>query len=344
MRTTPLPEFQSEALLPGLDFARILSRLQAHARDLGTDLHNGHGRSVWVQRQQGEYGARKLGRGSLIYARAHRPEWLAAMQDAIASLIRDDVDSGGEIPIWNTDGDQRPPVNFSCAEVLSVTRLSADFLRLRLAGADLDRLGQDDSIHFRLVQPARDQGTPIWPHVGDRGQTVWPQGERALRRPVYTTRHIDARAGWLETDIFLHPGGRTSAWALAARPGDPVGLMGQSGGGVPLGERLILAGDETAYPAIARFLQTRAGTARGEVWLLGKSADYPLPRPAGFAFRHRPDGYGELARMMTRATHGVADSLWIGGERSAIEPLRLLLAHEDPAITLSSHVSAFWTA
>ncbi|MDF3604834.1 siderophore-interacting protein [Paracoccus sp. DMF-8] len=133
-------------------------------------------------------------------------------------------------------------------------------------------------------------------------------------------------------------------WALAARPGDPVGLMGPSGGGVPQGDRLILAGDETAYPAIARFLETRAGNARGQVWLLGQSADYPLPETPEFEVLHRPGGESQLAAMLEPAPCRIADLLWVGGERRAIEPLRRLAADKMAPDGLFSHVSAFWTA
>ncbi|MDF3604833.1 hypothetical protein PE067_00845 [Paracoccus sp. DMF-8] len=132
MRTTPLPEFQSEAVLPELCFDRLLPHLQAHARARGADLHNGHGRSVWVQDRRGEYGARKLGTGSLLYARAHQRDGLAGVQAEIAALA---LASGGARPDWNTDAPNRAPVGFSTAQVVSVTRLSLDFLRLRLAGA-----------------------------------------------------------------------------------------------------------------------------------------------------------------------------------------------------------------
>lgn len=341
MRTTPLPEFQSEVLLPDLAFDLVLAQLQNRASAIGTDLHNGHGRSVWVQDDRGEYGAKKLGTGSLLFARAHRPEWLAGVQAEIADLA---LSSGGARPDWNTDGDRRMPVNFSSAKIISVTRLSPGFIRLRLAGAGLARLGQDDSIHFRLVQPPSGSTAAIWPHVGERGQTVWPGGDMTLRRPVYTTRRIDPQAGWLETDLFLHPGGRTTAWALAVRPGDPVGLMGPSGGGVPQGRRLIFAGDETAYPALARFLETLAGSARGQVWLLGRTADYPLPETGGFTILHRPGGESQLAAMLENDPARVTDSLWVAGERSMIEPLRLLSAEKILPSGLSTHVSAFWTA
>ncbi|TBN42046.1 hypothetical protein EYE42_06520 [Paracoccus subflavus] len=53
--------------------------------------------------------------------------------------------------VWSSlDRPGALPPNFSLARVAGVTRLGADFLRLRLEGGDLGRFARD-LIHFRLV-------------------------------------------------------------------------------------------------------------------------------------------------------------------------------------------------
>ena len=84
MRVTPLPEYQAEALLTDTDFAPIDAMLRQEAQEHGLDLHEGHGRSVWCQIETGEFGAKKRGANVLVFARAHRPEWLFGLQETIA--------------------------------------------------------------------------------------------------------------------------------------------------------------------------------------------------------------------------------------------------------------------
>lgn len=338
MRVTPLPEYQAEAHLPVASFDLIDTALRAMAETRGYELHDGHGRSVWCALPEGEFGAKKRGDGVLLYARAHDAQGLVPMQAAMDG-IASDIALG---PVrWIGVGDEgKPPQNFSLARVERVTQIAPDFMRLRLRGDRLDRLAADDSLHFRLIQPTAGDSAPEWPRIGPKGQTVWPMGEKALHRPVFTTRHIDAAAGWIETDIFLHDSGRSAKLARQIQPGTTLGLVGPSGGGIPIADRLVIGGDETAYPAIARILEkTRAN---GEVWLFGKRVDYPFPA-SDLIINYLPNGEAELARLLIGAPPRPGTFFWIGTERSKLEPLRqtILGALNRPAKL--THLSAYWS-
>lgn len=339
MRTTPLPEFQSEALMPGMSFDLLEARLRRIAASDGLDLHDGHGRSVWIQVRDGEYGAKKRGTGSLVYARAHNPDGLGAMQSRIAQV------AGGYALRWTSDQDGGArPVNFSLARVVRSHRIAPAFQRVRLSGPDLARFAEDDSIHFRLVLPQPGDDRPEWPRIGPKGQTVWPLAPRTLHRPVYTVSAADPAAGWLETDVFLHDNGRTTHWALTAQAGSRIGLMGPSGGGIPDAPDLILAGDETAYPAIARITERRGNSAHGRVFLLGKQREYPFARPKGWSFRHLPNGESQLVSILQQIPVSAETAIWIASERQATEPLRELVNRQLATRVQSAHVSGFWTA
>ena len=344
MRITPLPEFQSEALLPGQDFAPIERLIRDEAREHGLDLHTGHGRSIWCQVEMGEFGAKRRGDGVLVFARAHRAEWLAAMQQAISEHLARHLPAAAALRWPSTEDAGKPPGHFSLAQVVGVEPLCPDFLRVRLVAPDLHRLASEDSIHFRLVLPRPGDAAPEWPHLGAHGQIVWPSGDKALHRPVYTVRRIDAAAGWLDLDIFDHAGGQAARWARMAPPGQRIGLLGPSGGGIPQAARLTLAGDETAYPAIARILESRAGAAEGEVMLLGARADYPLPRPAGFRLRHLPGGAAALCALL-RAEPPPPDSyLWMATEKFDIAAIRALALEGLRHDKARSHLAAYWSA
>nr|WP_246449369.1 siderophore-interacting protein [Paracoccus amoyensis] len=141
--------------------------------------------------------------------------------------------------------------------VVSVRQVTPGFTRVRLQGPEAARFGRD-SLHFRLLlpQPGR---RPVWPRIGETGRTIWPEGPDALHRPVYTV--IAQQDDWLDFDIYQHKGSPTCDWALSAPEGQEVAIVGPGGGWCPEADRLVLFGDETALPAIARMLDL----ARGEV-------------------------------------------------------------------------------
>lgn len=272
----------------------------------------------------------------LTFARAHRAEALADLRREITETVSRAL---GQIiaPDWSMAGMR--PANFSLARVGQRVRIGADFIRLRLHGEAMARFAPDDSMHFRMILP-QGEGPPQWPQIGPKGQTVWPGGAHALHRPVYTVRTCDAAQGWLETDIFLHAGGRVPEWAQRVAEGAEIGISGPNGGGIAQNGALLLAGDETAYPAIARIIEARPD-ASGEIWLCGR-ADYPMPAHGGMRIHHSVDGFDGLARALRGALP--ADCfVWIGAQKRVVTALRGLILDElghDPGLT---HLAAYWS-
>lgn len=164
--------------------------------------------------------------------------------------------------------------------VVSVAQRTPGFIRVRLQGDEAARFGQG-SLHFRLLlpQPGR---RAVWPRIGDTGRTIWPEGADALHRPVYTV--IAQQDDWLDFDIYHHKGSPTCDWALSAPEGQEVAIVGPGGGWCPEADRLMLFGDETALPAIARMLDLAAGKAtaiiRADARDLGALAADPRVRRA----------------------------------------------------------------
>lgn len=338
MRHDPLPPFQTEASLPDLPFARIDALIRATAVQQGLDLHEGHRRSTWCKLPDGgEFGARMGPTGSILYVRAHGRDRLQALAD----------DMAGHLPdvriVWSSlDRPGAFPPNFSLARVAGVVRLGPDFLRLRLEGQDLGRFARD-LIHFRLVLQPEGATPPVWPAIGPDGRTQWPRGPSALHRPAYTVRRIDAAAGWMDTDIFVHPAGRAADFALNAAPGTPVGLTGPGGGGVARGRILLIGGDETAYPALARTLEAAPPDATGECHLFGARADYPLPPHPGIRVFHAPQGEAALAARLRR-TGTKARTIWMATERARLEPLKAAILGNPDIDKARAHLAAYWSA
>ncbi|MDG4825947.1 siderophore-interacting protein [Asanoa sp. WMMD1127] len=205
----------------------------------------------------------------------------------------------------------------------SVRRLSPSFVRVTFVGDCLKSFadnGYDQRI--KLCLPVPEHGFAHLPLHED-----WWSQWRALpdehRNPIrtYTAAAVRPDAGEVDVDMVLHgDGGPASTWALAAAVGDQLVLMGPNAdhdgdhGGLefrpPAGARLLIAGDETAVPAMAAILARLPQDARGEVVLEVPFADdvVPLAAPEGmrvsWVSRDGEHDYG--ARLVAAVRHVVA--------------------------------------
>ena len=334
MRHDPLPKFQAEAPVD-LAFDILDRMLRDQAAEHGLALHSGHGRATWVVLGQGEYGARRDGAAAVIFARADSPDWLFTLKETAAFQVAGLGCPTAQALCWT--GPEQPgafPPNFSLGRVAWVRPLGAEFLRMRIAGRDLARLDRD-MIHFRIVLPQA--GAPTaWPRLSDAGQAVWPQD---LHRPAYTVSAIDVDAGWLETDIFVHDGGRICDFAARALPGTELGVMGPGGGGVPRAASLLIGGDETAYPALARIIAAQAAEARIDCHLFGRAA-YAFPAHPGLRLTRSPAGEADLAAALAGGVD--AEKVWIATEKARLQPLKQAVLRHLPKDR--AHLAAYWNA
>lgn len=252
---------------------------------------------------------------------------LFVLREAVASLV-ESFDAGLAI-LWDRAlvGGAYPP-NFRLGQVIAKSRPGPRFLRLRIAAENLGPFTVS-GLHLRLLLSAEGRA-PVWPSVSDQGRTVWPQGEDQLHNPVYTIRAIDPLAGWLDLDIYLHGRGRTCHWAEAVAPGAWVGLIGPGGGGLLSARHLVLAGDETALPAIARILEALPQDALGDTMILVSRPDdeQHIAVPAGVRLRwlHRSAGHTLEAALqdidLPEAGAAGGRHLWIATERAEAARLR----------------------
>lgn len=86
---------------------------------------------------------------------------------------------------------------------------------------------------------------------------------------VYTVRRWDPQSRELDVDFVKHGIGVGTTWAYRARPGDRIHLYGPSGSRALPEEAdwLLVAGDDTAIPAIARLLEELPDDARAQVFI-----------------------------------------------------------------------------
>ncbi len=206
----------------------------------------------------------------VMSARAADRDGLARVKDLLATAVQ--VYARDESPSirWSGDlaGDTRLP-QFREMTVLSVLDLTPHMKRIRLAGDDLARFAKFGGMHIRMLFPTAKVPDPEWPTLGENGLAVWPPEERKPTPRAYTIRRLDVDAGWMDVDFLIHDGDSVgSAWAVAAFPGNKVGILGPVGRPVPLDAQWYLMGaDETGLPALSRMIESLAPETQGVAYI-----------------------------------------------------------------------------
>lgn len=221
---------------------------------------------------------------------------------------------------------------FRWMRVTASTRIAPRMQRLRLQGEALHRFDTNANLHVRLHVPA--DPTTRFPETptGPRGALL---GAGVATR-YYTIRRIDAAAGWVDIDFVLHEApGPAGDFARDAHIGDICGMSGPCGLGVKPARSYLLAGDDTALPAIARIAENLPADATGTIFVEVETPEDRLPfsMPPGMACQwlfRRASGVAGVAGFCTHVERAIAiiaagppnQFVWIATEFSAYERLR----------------------
>jgi NADPH-dependent ferric siderophore reductase len=231
-------------------------------------------------------------------------------------------------------------------------RITPHCVRVTLAGDELAGFhspGFDD--HVKLILPDPATGEVPLPRLGGGGAPD-PQAPRPPMRD-YTPRHHDAVAGTLAIDFALHDAGPATAWALQAAPGQRIGVGGPRGSMlVPLAfDGYVLAGDETALPAIARRLAElpRGTPVLALIEVDGPADEQPLPTAAGARIHwvHRagaaPGDAGPLlAALRAQALPAGDVHAWVACETGVAKALRAHLVNERGVRPQWTKAAGYW--
>lgn len=212
--------------------------------------------------------------------------------------------------------------------VARTVRLGPSFVRVTFAGPDLDRFadnGFDQRIKLFLPVPGRPHTAP--PDGAD-WYALWRALPDAERHPIrtYTVRAVRRLERELDVDMVAHDdGGPAARWVAAARTGDRLTVLGPDAaypgthGGIDFAPPvrtgcLLLAGDETAVPAIASILERLPAGTRGEVLLeVPLRADATvLAAPPGVIVRWLGRDGADHGDLLIPAVREAADRLLAG--------------------------------
>ncbi|MCO1337389.1 NADPH-dependent ferric siderophore reductase [Kocuria polaris] len=235
------------------------------------------------------------------------------------------------------------PVVLRELEVLRIRDLTTGMRRITLTGPQLG--AADDAAHpprqaftspgfdddFRILLPYPGEIEPVLPLIRD-GRVTFADGRRPLAR-AYTVRRFDPVSLELDVDVALHGSGIATAWACNVRPGERVHIAGPGLSRELPSETdwLLIAGDETALPAIARLLEELPITASAQVFIeiAEKAHQQPLRVLPGVLVtwlprRGAPAGTTTLLLDAVRTAPWWPGSpfAWIAGEQSTVRALR----------------------
>lgn len=208
-------------------------------------------------------------------------------------------------------------------------RLSARMVRVTLAGDLAGFTFDDPASSVRLLLPAGDELViPAW----NGNEFLLPGGDRPIIR---TFTPLVAEDDGLDLMVVLHDGGAASAWAAAATPGDPAAISGPGRGYAVDRDApsFLLAGDETAIPAIAQLLEALPADAQVAVHveIARPDAELALPRHprasvAWLVAAPESSPGDALVAAVDDADLDPAGRLWAAGEAAAMQRIRKLLA------------------
>ena len=228
-----------------------------------------------------------------------------------------------------------PESEFFRVSVSRIVDLTPTFRRFTFTGEQLHRYGDPGyDQRIKVVFPTPGLTLDDMP-TGDDWYTTWRDlpTDRRLPFRTYTTRAVRNEMREVDVDMVAHDvSGPASAWIADAKIGDELLIMAPTieRTGISLGidfvppaevGRFLLAGDETAAPAIAAILEQLPREAEGVVVL-----EVPDERDAAYlpdhpGFELRVTGRGETTRheRLVREVEEVAPVLCPPGRGADVE-------------------------
>jgi NADPH-dependent ferric siderophore reductase len=238
-------------------------------------------------------------------------------------------------------------------EVVRVAEVTPSMRRVVLGGpgvADYRSTGVGDE-YVRLVFPTERGGVPVLPAVaGD--DLDYASIDLATMR-TYTVRDVDPDAGEVTVDFVVHEGGLAAGWALAARPGDLVGLNTPQGMYAPPDGLTwqVLVADCAGLPAAARLVASAPPQVRTrlvvEVPDEAHQVDLDGPDGTEVTWVHGGNGHGpshleDVVRSLRLPTDGVG-YVWVAGETRVLRGVRRYLRRELGLPAGTYKAVGYWT-
>jgi NADPH-dependent ferric siderophore reductase len=164
----------------------------------------------------------------------------------------------------------------------------------------------------------------------------------------FQTRYYTVRSlaeGLLTLDVVVHEQGLVTEWAQTSCVGDVVGLSAPKGSFSPPPDAgwVVLAGDLTALPAMARIAETWTAAP---VTVHAEIPDDPLQDyfAGPVTWHHAPPGESELAAIVRGIEWPSGPGyFWMGGESAQMRDIRRHCRHDLGWDSRSHDVMGYWS-
>lgn len=227
--------------------------------------------------------------------------------------------------------------------------------RITLGGSELEGfLDAHNGPNVKVFVPREGQRRPALPVLDhETGRYRWPEPSERPTMRTYTVRRYDQVHGELDVDFVMHGDhGVAASWARSAEPGDFLGVMGPGGKTCRDADWYLLAGDQTALPAISSIVERLPATARGQVFVevsdAAEQQHIECPPDLGLTWLHRdgvPAGCSTLLGDAVRDVElppGQDVSAWVSGESTTVRGIRRHL-RDDRGLDASSVLAVgYW--
>ncbi|MBW4718256.1 siderophore-interacting protein [Saccharothrix obliqua] len=234
--------------------------------------------------------------------------------------------------------------------------------RVRFTGDGLDDFPTWPDQQLKLLFPKNGHPVPDLPAAKDDKYGMgWYQAYQAIPEPErpwmrsYTVRAHHPDTHEIDVDFVLHPdAGPATRWAQHAQPGDTLGRYGPSAAyRKPLGRSdwLLLAGDETALPAIATHLAALPAGFPTTAYVEVRDATehQPLDTAADLDLHwvHRGDtppgrGTGLLDAVRAARLPAGTPYAWLAGEAGVVRGLRRHLVDDRGVDKRRIDFTGYW--
>lgn len=245
---------------------------------------------------------------------------------------------------------RREPPRFRGVTVRRVEAVTPRLVRITLAGPELEGFTVDEpAASVRVLLPAssaEELVIPIW----NGNEFLLPDGRRPAIR-TFTPRRFDTDGCELAIEAVIHAEGVVSTWAASAVPGTAAAISGPGRGytidrGAPA---FLLAGDETAIPAIGQLLEVLPNSTPTQVHIEVARADARLALPerghTTIAWHDLPAGAppgDALVAAVRDATLTSGERIWAAGEAAAMQRIRRHLFEERAIPRADTTVRGYW--
>lgn len=231
-------------------------------------------------------------------------------------------------------------------------RLTPHMVRVVLGGESLAAftVGEHTDHYIKLLFPAPGVSYPE-PFDMERIRAEFPREQWPSTR-AYTVRAWDAELGELTVDFVVHGDeGLAGPWATSVQAGETVRFLGPGGGYAPdpAADWHLLAGDESALPAIAAAMERMPAGAvvRAFVEVTGPEEEQKITTPDGapVTWLHRGEAAvgSQLVSAVKELEFPPGDvHAFVHGEAGFVKDLRRLLRVERGVPRERLSISGYW--